>query len=66
MNLSNCLLTHFEETAVLKDPFKLKKNVESFKAVFAENYGTVFQMEFDERELRREIGIIIKNIHAIR
>ncbi|CAG2221880.1 dynamin-1-like isoform X1 [Mytilus edulis] len=24
------------------------------------------KMEFDERELRREIGIIIKNIHAIR
>ena len=24
------------------------------------------QQEFDERELRREIGIVIKNIHGIR
>lgn len=25
-----------------------------------------FQIEFDERELRREIGITIRNIHGIR
>ena len=29
-------------------------------------FCVVFQMEFDEREMRKEIGITIRNIHGIR